>query len=163
MKLWSKKYGPALDRGFPGIFLFVISFFWFCFPGEYTLIANRDQSLFLFTPEYLGSFLHRPGGLLEFTGNFLTQFYHHRIAGAAVLSAVITSAYFVSVSLVLRNSGKGRLFLTGFLTALLLLGMHNYYPHRIGQSLGLILSIGLVALLPSPGRSSIFEAAAIKS
>lgn len=144
-----------MGRGFPGILLFIISFLWFCFPGEYVLIANRDLSLFLFTPEYLGSFLKRPGGLLEYTGSFLTQFYRFRITGALVLSAVITSAYFVSGSLLVRISGNIRLVLSGLLTSLLLLGMHNYYPHQIGQSLGLILSIGLVALLPSPGRSRI--------
>jgi len=66
LKDWSHTYNPIAIKTLLGILLFIISFLWFFFPGEYVLIANRDLSLFLTTPGYLGSFLDRPGGLLEY-------------------------------------------------------------------------------------------------
>jgi len=149
LKDWSHTYNPIAIKILLGILLFIISFLWFFFPGEYVLIANRDLSLFLTTPGYLESFLDRPGGLLEYAGSFLNQFYRFRIAGALVLSGVITSAYFVTGSMVVRISGKNELFVIGILAAVLLLGMHNYYPHQLSHTLGFILAIRLVVASPT--------------
>lgn len=148
MKDWSRTYDPIALNAFLGVLLFIISFLWFFLPGEYVLIANQDLSLFMTTPAYLGSFLSRPGGLLEYVGNFLTQFYRFRVAGALVLSGVITSAYFAMGSLVVRVSGRNELFIIRILAALLLVGMHNYYPHQLSHTLGFILVIRLVAAFP---------------
>ena len=136
-----------------GVLLFVISFFWFSFPAEYVLIANRDLTLFICSPGYLASFLDRPGGLMEYAGAFLTQFYRFRFTGALVLSTVITGTYFACWSLISRVSGSKDHFAIGILIAILLLGMHNYYPHQIGQTLGFMLSVCLVIRLPSPGKN----------
>ena len=149
LKDWSHTYNPIAIKTLLGILLFIISFLWFFFPGEYVLIANRDLSLFLTTPGYLGSFLDRPGGLLEYAGSFLNQFYRFRVAGALVLSGVITSAYFVTGSMVVRISGKNELFVIGILAAVLLLGMHNYYPHQLSHTLGFILAMRLVVASPT--------------
>ena len=149
LKDWSHTYNPIAIKTLLGILLFIISFFWFFFPGEYVLIANRDLNLFLITPGYLGSFLDRPGGLLEYAGSFLNQFYRFRVAGALVLSGVITSAYFVTGSMVVRISGKHELFVIGILAAVLMLGMHNYYPHQLSHTLGFILAMRLVVASPT--------------
>ena len=154
-KEWLHKYSPLVGKVLPGILLVIISFLWFYFPGEYVLTANRDLTLFIWSPEYLHSFLDHPGGLLEYAGSFLNQFYRFRFAGALVLTGVIATGYFATGSLAARISGKNELFVIGLLTALLLLGMHNYYPHQIGQSLGFILAIGLTALLPSHRKGRI--------
>ncbi|MBE9517101.1 MAG: hypothetical protein IMY68_00990 [Bacteroidetes bacterium] len=149
LKDWSHTYNPIAIKTLLGILLFIISFLWFFFPGEYVLIANRDLNLFLITPGYLGSFLDRPGGLLEYAGSFLNQFYRFRVAGALVLSGVITSAYFVTGSMVVRISGKHELFVIGILAAVLMLGMHNYYPHQLSHTLGFILAMRLVVASPT--------------
>ena len=149
LKDWSHTYNPIAIKTLLGILLFIISFFWFFFPGEYVLIANRDLNLFLITPGYLGSFFDRPGGLLEYAGSFLNQFYRFRVAGALVLSGVITSAYFVTGSMVVRISGKHELFVIGILAAVLMLGMHNYYPHQLSHTLGFILAMRLVVASPT--------------
>ena len=162
MKNWFQKYNPIVIKTLPGILLFIISFLWFYFPAEYVLIANRDLTLFITSPGYLGSKLDHPGGLLEYTGSFLNQFYRFRVAGALVLSGVITSAFFVTGRLIVRISGKKKLFVMGVLSSILLLGMHNYYPHQIGQSLGFILAMGLVAASPrEQNRRRVFLAFSI--
>jgi hypothetical protein len=153
LKDWSHRYHKIVRKNLPGLLLFVISFLWFSFPAEYVLIANRDLSLFICRPDYLASFLDRPGGLLEYSGAFLTQFYRFRFAGALVLSAVITGAYFVCWSLLARISGSKDHFAIAILPAILLLGMHNYYPHQIGHTLGFLLSVCLISQLPSTGKN----------
>jgi hypothetical protein len=162
MKYWFRKYNPIVIKTIPGSLLFIISFLWFYFPGEYVLIANRDLTLFLTSPGYLGSFLDRPGGLLEYIGSFLNQFYRFRVAGALLLSGVGTYAFFATGNLIVRISGKKELFVVGILSSILFMGMHNYYPHQIGQSLGFILVMGLVAASPREGnRRRVFLAFSI--
>lgn len=131
-----------------GITVFVISFLWFCFPGEYVLIANGDNTLFLKTFGYLGSYLDRPGGLLDYLGSFLSQFFRFRLAGALLLAGMITCSYYLTGVLLARISGKKEFIIPGFLAAMLFLGMHNFYPHQVSHSLGFILVLFLAAYGP---------------
>ncbi len=153
LKDWPHTYNPIAIKAISGILLFTISFLWFFFPGEYVLIANQDLTLFLTTPEYLGTFLDRPGGLLEYAGSFLNQFYRFRVAGSLVLSGLITSSYFVTGTLVVRISGRRDLFFTGLIAAVILIGMHNYYPHQLCHTLGFILAMRVVATSPTEKNS----------
>ena len=99
-----------------GTGLFILSFFWFFFPAEYVLIANRDIRIFITTPDYLWSFLDRPGGLLEYAGSFLNQFLRFRVVGALLLAGVITMGYFVVGQVITRISGKRKLLIVGLVT-----------------------------------------------
>ena len=141
----SHKYKMITVQNLTGIILSVISFIWFYYPGEYVLIANGDKTLFLKTFSYLGSFLDRPGGLLDYLGSFLSQFFRFRFTGALVLAGMITSSYYLTGLLLARISGKKELFFLGVITAMLFLGMHNFYPHQVSHSLGFILVLGFVS------------------
>jgi phage terminase large subunit-like protein len=136
-------------KTFKGFLLFLLGLLWFYFPGEYVLTANRDLSLFLPTPEYLLTFLDRPGGLLEYLGSFLSQFYRIRLAGAMVLGLVLATMYMASQKLFTRISGRKASPAVGIISALLVLGMHNFYPHQLSHSLGLLLTLVLAAHVPS--------------
>jgi hypothetical protein len=136
---------------FTGTALFVLSSLWFYLPGEYVLIANQDLTLFITTPGYLLSFLDRPGGLLDYFGSFLSQFFRFRFAGALLLAGVITTGYYAAGALCTSVTGKKESLVIGILTPMLLLGMHNYYPHQVSHSLGFILAIGLAAATPAEG------------
>jgi len=128
--------------------LFVFSFLWFCFPGEYVLIANSDLTLFRTTNGYLLSFLDRPGGLLDYLGSFLTQFFRFRIPGAILLAAVVTAVYYFTGALPDRIPGTREFPVFEVLASILFLAMHNYYPHQLSHSLGFILTMGLAAIIP---------------
>jgi len=155
-------YKPFITRVLPGVLLFLISFLWFYFPGEYVLIANRDLALFHFSPEALASILDQPGGLLEYAGNFLNQFLRFRFAGALVLAIVITTGYFIMMGLAALIFHKKDIYIPGILTSVLLLGMHNYYPHQIAHSLGFILAIALlISLHTLKKRKFLFLALAV--
>jgi hypothetical protein len=145
----SGKYKQISIGKLTGILLFLLASLWFYFPGEYVLVANQDLSLFIPSPGYLLSFLDRPGGLLEYFGSFLSQFFRFRLAGAVVLAAVIAAGYFAALSLFARVSDKKTPLFAGVLAFVFLMGMHNFYPHKVSHSLGFILVIILAAKIPS--------------
>ena len=131
-----------------GAALFILCVLWFFFPGEYVMFANRDVGIFMTTPENLFSSLQHPGRFLEYLGNFLNQFLRFRLPGASVLSGVVTSSYFATGKLVRRVSARNEFLFIGLLTPLLLVGMHNHYPHQVFHSLGFIFAICLATALP---------------
>ena len=131
-----------------GITLFAISFLWFCFPGEYVLIANRDLSLFRTSPDYFLSFMDRPGGLLEYLGSFLGQFFRFRLTGALLLAVMVTSAFYLGNRLITGSPNNKGLIIPGAITPILFMGMHNYYPHQLSHSLGFILVMAVAGAFP---------------
>lgn len=155
MKDSKLKYDPGLRRSFIAVLVTALSILWFYFPGEYVLLANRDQGLFMLRGDYLFSFLDRPGGLLEYLGSFLNQFLRFRFAGALLLSAIPLAGFLLSVSLVEKISKEQDLLIPGMLSSVLLVGMHNFYPHQLMHSLGLLLAMWLAVLAPvkQAGRS----------
>jgi len=145
-----------------GAALFLLSFVWFYFPGEYVLIANQDVSLFFTTPEYFLSFLDRPGGMLEYLGHFLTQFYRFHLAGALILSVLLTLSYFLTTGIVKRASGKMNLLILAMIAPVLMMGMHNFYPHQIHHSLGFIITLGFAMMIPEDrAKRRIYHALAV--
>lgn len=147
---------------FAGATLFVFTFFWFYFPGEYVLIANQDHKLFFTTLDHFLSFADHPGGILEYLGNFFTQFYRFRVAGALILAAIVTAGFYATAGLIRKNSGEWGKLILPLMASVLLIGMHNHYPHQIHYSLGLVSVIALVRTVPEdPLKRRIYSAIAI--
>jgi hypothetical protein len=145
-----------------GAAFFLFAFFWLYYPGEYVLIANQDLRLFFVSKEHFFSFLDRPGGVLEYLGHFLTQFYRFRIPGALILAALLTASYFLAVEILSKSSRRRELLILAMMVPLILLGMHNFYPHQIQHSLGFFLAISFALLVPKDGRKErIFHALAV--
>lgn len=145
-----------------GAAFFLFAFFWLYVPGEYVLIANRDLRLFFVSMEYFISFLDRPGGILEYLGHFLTQFYRFRISGALILAALLTASYFLTAEMLSKSSRRNILLIMAMMVPIILLGMHNFYPHQIQHSLGFILAISFALLVPKDARKErIFHALAV--
>ncbi|TFH19852.1 MAG: hypothetical protein E4H10_17330, partial [Bacteroidia bacterium] len=149
MKEKARKHKLIGIENLAGFILFILALLWFYYPGEYVMTANQDLTLFIKSPEYLLSFFDRPGGLLEYLGSFLSQFFRFRLAGAITLSLVVVAGYFASQSLFKAIAGKTAPIIAGTLTSVLLIGMHNFYPHQLSHSLGLILAIALAAKTPT--------------
>ena len=142
--------------------VFLLSFLWFYFPGEYVLMANQDQGLYFLTLDHFLSYAQYPGGVLEYLGHFLTQFYRFPPAGAMILAGVITAVYVAVEYWAGKLAGSRGCFLMTFMVPLLLLGMHNHYPHQLHQSLGFLLVMVLLILVPQHRQAQrIFFAAVI--
>ena len=120
--------------------LFILSTVYFYWFGNYLFFFQENQSLFVFGSEYLQKFIRIPGGLLEYTGNFLKQGYFNYAYGSIILSLVFTSVAIVFLKLNRRLSPGGSYSLSYILLPscfLILMQMNQY--HSLHHQLGFLL------------------------
>jgi hypothetical protein len=92
---WSiSKYGTQISL----FLLFSVSFIYFQWFGNGIFFHQENKSLFIFSFDYLGKYVSRPGGLLVYAGNFLTQGYFSTVFGS-----LVNSILFVLLSLIFRS------------------------------------------------------------
>jgi hypothetical protein len=120
--------------------LFIISVSYFLLYGSGIFFYQENRSLFIFSGEYLGKFLVKPGGLLEYAGNFLTQVYYSRFYGSLVVSLFLL----IFCSLLIRinkllSADKSFCLLLIFVPTCLLLLMQMRNDHLIHHTLGYLL------------------------
>ena len=112
--------------------LFTVSFLFFFFFRNTLFSYQESTSLFIYTGEYLAKFTDKPGGLIVYLGNFLTQAYFSPLCGSFILALLNISLWFIMVRAGnLLNAGlllKRILFL--FLFGLMLL-FQSQYEHFI--------------------------------
>lgn len=96
-KVQQKARGARIvpDRAFTwinalGSLLFALFCFWFLavYKGD-LMFRIQELSLFLFDKHFFAQHLHSPGGLLEYAGQFLTQFFYYPWLGAVMLTLLI--------------------------------------------------------------------------
>lgn len=131
----------AVQRLIRGV-LFMIAtayFFWF---GDGLLFFQENKSLFIFSKEYFQKFLSKPGGLLVYAGNFLTQGYYHNGCGSVIIS-LFPVMLFGGLLKIYKSLSKNDSvpFLPSLFPACLLLLLQTYYEHSIYYSLGFLLII----------------------
>ena len=80
----------------PG-FLFSISFVYFLCFGNGLFFLQENRSLFIFSKEYLNDFIVKPGGLLEYAGNFFTQFYFSKVFASLIISLSLLLFYYLFI------------------------------------------------------------------
>ena len=85
----------------PGVFtLAAFLFFWLAYPYH---VYNQEQfQLFRFSWRYLFETLAVPGGLADWCGRFLTQFFYFSAAGSLIL-ALLLAAIQVSTAALAKN------------------------------------------------------------
>ena len=119
-----------------GIF-FAISFIWFLFMADHVLFFQSEQFLFIFSVDYLKDFLLKPGGLLEYAGRFISQFYVLPLMGSLLLSVILVCTGFITLKIVrLLNSGSFLAAPMAIITSVLLLLMQVRYYHIMEYNLG---------------------------
>lgn len=64
----------------------LLVFAFFAFRYQFHLNYQEQYQMFLFTGEYLRSYLSTPGGMASYLGNFFTQFYFYSTLGAGILA-----------------------------------------------------------------------------
>jgi hypothetical protein len=91
---------------FPGLFaLATFLFFWLAYPYH---IYNQEQfQLFQFSWRYLAETLAVPGGLADWCGRFLTQFFYFSAAGSLILALLLTAIQLATAALVKTQSLPG--------------------------------------------------------
>lgn len=127
--------------------LFVLSGLYFFLFGNYIFFYQENMSLFVFTCDYLEQFTSKPGGLLEYTGNFLSQFYFNNIYGALIQSSVLISisVVFLKINKKLSPAGSFSLLFAVLVSCILILMQMNI-NYQIHNNLG-FLSASLFFLI----------------
>lgn len=97
-----------------GIALMIFLFLGYYYPHH--LHYQEQLQLFLFDTDYALDILRMPGGLSDYLGRFMTQFFLYAWAGAALLSFLLA----VVLYLMLRITGSGWLMPLSVLPVLLL-------------------------------------------
>jgi len=127
--------------------LFALSFGYLQWFGSGIFFHQENKSLFIFSFDYLAKYLSRPGGLLVYAGNFLTQGYFSILFGSMVNSILFILLFIVLKSVMNRFSQKAStdLFLMILLPLTLLICQANY-NYYIFHTLG-FLSVALWFLI----------------
>ena len=119
---------------------FILAFVYFFWFGGYILFFQEQQYLFLYSSSYINDFLLKPGGLLDLSGKFLTQFYISKFAGSIMLAAVMTLPGIILMQ-VNKRLTPGPVFSNLFLLipSCLLFLMQTHYYHLMMYNLGFLL------------------------
>jgi len=70
--------------------VFIISNIYLYWFGDYIFFYQENITLFIYSTKYLHHFIIKPGGLLEYFGNFLAQGYFSSAYGSIILSTILT-------------------------------------------------------------------------
>jgi hypothetical protein len=124
--------------------LFIAYFLYFFILNRYTLIFQEQNQLFRFSKGYFSDFLSRPGGISDYAGEFLTQFFLFPVAGPMILLIVAFVTFIITVYILKKHDIKGIIY--SLIPVLLLAGLHSHYLYKIAYSIGFIFSLGHFAL-----------------
>jgi len=129
------------------ILFFTVAFLYFFLFGRHVLFFQKEHFLFLFSYDYLKDFLTKPGGLLEYAGKFITQFYSIPAIGSIILAGILTYAGFI-MSKILKILNPVSPFSLPLLLVppafMILMQMHYYY--MMEYNLGFICIIAYFLL-----------------
>jgi hypothetical protein len=132
--------GSLLKALFPYLIFFIIPFIYFEFFAGYIFFYQEKSFLFLTSSGFLKESLHQPGGLLLYLGKFLSSFYYFPVAGAIIVSVIISLAVFLTTAVIRFITGFSPKYLP-YLVGILLFYLQTNYQYRLFNSAGFLLQI----------------------
>jgi hypothetical protein len=134
-----KTNNPSLSW-LPFLTFFIGLFIYFGFFGDYVLFYQEKASLFIFSSDFLIENLHQPGGFLIYLGKFFSTFFYYPLAGALIVSAILTLVVVMISKIILYLSGKNaKIVPLIFGTALFYL--QTEYRFLLYNDLGILLQL----------------------
>ena len=134
-------FSQRVDKYF--VFALIFTLALLCFLGFYNYIFfyQENRMLFVFSGEYLSGFASKPGGLLEYAGNFLSQGYFNNIYGALLQASVFTliAAVFLRINNILSPGRSFSLFFAALASFILML-MQTNINYGLHNNLGFLLT-----------------------
>ncbi len=129
----------------PYLVFFTGSVIFFGFFANYILFYQEKSSLFIFSYDFLKENLIQPGGLLIWFGKFLSTFFYFQLAGALIISGIITLIVFY-ISRIIRLSTRNNALLLPFLIGSILFYLQTDYRFLIYNNLGLLFQLSVFYL-----------------
>lgn len=126
--------------GFTLAILFVISFLYFLIIGKHIFSYQDSQILFVYSGDYLQQYLCKPGGVLEYAGNFLAQVYFNPVLGSLLLSSIFLMIALVSLRIIKVIYTNGPFLLPfAVLPSCILIFLQSDFNYPIQNNLGFLL------------------------
>ena len=148
MKTFISKYGRWGLSVLFGIGVFV---FWFFF-YPHALNYQEQYQLFLWTSDYLAERLSVPGGLADWLGEFVVQFYKVAWLGSMLLAVVFLLFHRATFCVMRLRNTESALFLLSFAPALLLHWLMGDPSVLLGYAMALLLAMCAVWLMEGRWR-----------
>jgi|WetSurMetagenome_2_1015567.scaffolds.fasta_scaffold07286_4 hypothetical protein len=119
--------------------LFIISAAYLFLYGNGIFFYQENKLLFIFSGEYIQKFIAKPGGLLIYAGNFLTQGYFNNLYGSFLLSTLLVIISFVLIKVSKRlAAGRSFAFLFILLPACMLMLLQTRYDFSVHKNIGFL-------------------------
>lgn len=138
---WAKN----IKGDFYNLFLipvFFISFFLYVYLGiNPELYYLSHEPVFFLDSKFFQEFLSYPGGLTEYIGAFLSQFYYYSWAGALVVTVIAWLIYLSTKTLIKSVSDLKQIYIAYLIPAILLLVLYNSYSYQLSTGVGLLISL----------------------
>jgi hypothetical protein len=149
-----ERYSARSLIAFSLLSLFIISFSWFIFFQRGLFFFKEHSSLFIFSSDYFRKFTDKPGGLLTYAGNFLTQFYFSPVAGALIISVLLVlTGLLLNGVLRLMNVRSSLSCPFILLPSVALMLLQTRYDFHAWHILGFIFALSWFLLTAASGKS----------
>ncbi|MFZ2341303.1 MAG: DUF6057 family protein [Bacteroidales bacterium] len=124
----------------PYLVFFASIFIFFAFVADYVGFYQEKQSLFIFSADYFGDTVARPGSLLVYLGRFITTFFHVPVLGGLLLTLIIGLQTLLIAGIIsLLNGRKGIIVPLLFGTAFF--ALQGNYQYLVHNNLGILLQL----------------------
>ncbi|MDQ1297106.1 MAG: hypothetical protein QG611_1085, partial [Bacteroidota bacterium] len=159
-----RKQNPVItDSGKFGIYfslflVFIIPFLYFLIFGKHIFTYQDNLTLFVYSGEYLDHFALKPGGLLEYAGNFIAQGYFNPIIGSLILTSLFTLIAYIFLKIAEEIYYNG-MFLTTLmvLPSVILMILQTDFNYQLHNTIGfLAASVYFLLVIKSKKRYLLF-------
>ena len=124
--------------------LFVISFIYFYLFGTGIFFFQENNSLFIFSSDYLKNFSSKPGGMLHYAGNFLVQFYYNPFYGSLILSILFVLCFIILKKITgVLNGGRTIPILLILIPSCVFMVLQSRYDFHVYNILGFLIVLSL--------------------
>lgn len=147
------KLYPRLLTGIFALATFL--FFWLAYPYH---VYNQEQfQLFQFSWRYLVETLTVPGGLADWCGRFLTQFFYYSAAGSLILALLVAAIQLTTAALAknLSPTGYALTFLPPVLLLVFFCDADAMPCTLVAILLSLLCALAVIRIRPSWLRNSL--------
>lgn len=116
---------------------FVAIYLYFLLFNKFHFFYLEQTQLFRFSGDYLHTFTKKPGDLIFYGGEFLTQFFVSSVSGALIVTLLVVTTSFLSYLIFWRVGVKS--VLASLLPAVLIAALHSSHIYKTGLSVGIVL------------------------
>lgn len=121
----------------PYLLFFIAILIYFAFYDNYGFFYQEKSSLFIFSFDFLQENIRQPGGFIIWLGKFFSTFYYYPVAGAIILSTVLTLTVIVTSKIISFFTG-GKALILPLIIGVFLFYLNTDYHFLLFNTLGLL-------------------------